>query len=217
MLYSAFTYTKPFDARQNIGDFIQTIAAVQFLPRVDYFVEREAMELSAKKPESFLIANGWYMHFPDKFPPPLNIKPFYTSIHIEYPDMLTQKAIEHFKEHGPIGCRDFYTLELLKSKGIPVYLSECLTLTLSNKFNMRNENIYFVDVDKSFLNIIPDQIKKKAIYSTQELSLGFPLRIAKKLSLELYTQIMLKRGQEFIDHYSKAKLVITSRLHCYFP
>ncbi len=66
----------------NLGDEIQSLAARQFLPRVDYMVNRDRMQASALGPEAFLIANGWFSHAPENFPPPPNLHPFW----ISFPD-----------------------------------------------------------------------------------------------------------------------------------
>lgn len=213
MSYSAFTYPT-----LNIGDFIQTLAAMQFLPRVDYFINRENMQLFSLKQDTFLIANGWYMHNMASFPPPENIKPFYISIHICTPDMLTEKAVEHFKKHEPIGCRDHHTLELLRGKGIIAYLSGDITITLRNKFKKRTDNIYMVgfDYDKSLLEIIPKDIRKKALYLSNRLEPNLLDRADRPIPEEI-TQFKLKKAQELLDLYAQAKLVITSKLHCTLP
>lgn len=212
MLYSALT-----NKTRNIGDFVQTIAAIRFLPKVDYYIDREDMPASSFKPPSFLIANGWYMHKPENFPPPDNIHPFYISIHIEHPSMLSIKTIAHFKKHEPIGCRDNSTFELLRSKGVFVYLSGCLTLTLKNRFGKRSDNVYIVDVDDSFLDTIPESIKSKAVFISHVKRLSIPWRALDVIFPDIYTRGRIALAQSYLDSYARAKLVITSRLHCFFP
>ena len=110
----------------NLGDEIQNLAAARFLPRVDYFVDREDMGGAAEWFSSFLIANGWYLHRERRFPPPSTIHPFYISVHIHRPTFLTPAALAHFKTYEPIGCRDLHSLELLRAHGITAYYSGCL-------------------------------------------------------------------------------------------
>ena len=59
MRFAAFSYHTT-----NLGDDIQTLAAVQYLPRVDYWIDRDwVATLGARTREPVcLIANGWYMH-----------------------------------------------------------------------------------------------------------------------------------------------------------
>ena len=45
----------------NIGDYIQALAAAQFLPEVDGFVQRERLK-EYDGEACKVIMNGWYMH-----------------------------------------------------------------------------------------------------------------------------------------------------------
>ncbi len=60
---------------RNLGDEIQSIAARQFLPRVDGFIDRDRLVMSGRKKNANfkLILNGWYSHSPERWPPPPNI------------------------------------------------------------------------------------------------------------------------------------------------
>ncbi len=110
-----------------------------------------------------LILNGWFMWFPENFPPSEDILPLFVSFHI-VPSiaerLLTPITIEYLKKYGPIGCRDHYTRDLLLSKGVPAYYSSCLTLTLGKKYphvfddkedrflcKIRNEHIFYSEID----------------------------------------------------------------------
>lgn len=142
-------FYKAKKAKKNIGDYIQSLAAEQYTGRDVVFVEREHLHEYSGEPIK-MILNGWFMHIPENWPPSKDILPLLTSIHIN-PNigerMLSEKGIEYFKKHGPVGCRDKGTELLLKSKGIPAYFSGCLTLTLGKtyKHNPESRNIRFVD------------------------------------------------------------------------
>lgn len=136
--------------RKNIGDYIQSLATQQFLDRVDCYIEREKMKDYRSEEQTKLILNGWFMHNPTQFPPSSDIKPLITSFHIvprSADQMLTAEGVEYFKAHQPIGCRDYGTMELLRSYNIEAYYSSCLTLTLGLKYmaKSRGEQIVFVD------------------------------------------------------------------------
>jgi len=211
MRYSAFTYPTP-----NIGDFIQTLAAMQYLPRVDYFVNREHMALSQEEEPSFLIANAWYLHNVSHFPPPPNLHPFYISMHIAHEAILTEEGIRHLKQHEPIGCRDRATATLLQSKGIVSYFSKDITLTLSNPFQKRGDAIYLVGFEEyyaSLLDIIPQTLRETSTslshFVLPDLSQEGDCPIPEEV-----TQAKLKKAQSLIDLYAQAKLVITTKLHC---
>ena len=100
----------------NIGDYIQAVAAAQFLPSVDAFIERET-ELSEYEGEKIrMIMNGWYMNHPENWPPSPLIRPLFVALHINkcgLPAFLSTDSVNYLKTHEPIGCRDTNTVRLL--------------------------------------------------------------------------------------------------------
>lgn len=140
------------DGYKNIGDYIQNLAAIQFLPRVDEYIDRETLDKGTEHVK--MIMNGWFIGNINSFPCYERVDPLPISMHI-VPDifekLLSQKKVfEWFKNNEPIGCRDKETLSLLNKKGITGYFSNCLTLTLGKKYNnigyKKNiDNLIFVD------------------------------------------------------------------------
>jgi hypothetical protein len=61
--------------------------------------------------------------------------------------MSGEKA-EYFRRWGPVGGRDWHTVELLESHGIPAFWSGCLTLTLEGErpAPAREDVVYAVDL-----------------------------------------------------------------------
>ena len=133
----------------NIGDYIQALAASKFLPQIDGFINREALsEYTGDK--SLIIMNGWYMHHPEKWPPSDNIIPLFVAFHLNKSacsKMLSKDGINYLKQHEPIGCRDLFTRDTLMKYGINAYFSGCLTLTLGNKYFTKktSDKVFFVD------------------------------------------------------------------------
>ena len=143
----------------NIGDYIQALAAAQFLPAKDGFIQREKLK-DYDGARCRMIMNGWYMHHPEQWPPSEKIDPLFVAFHINVSAkdaMLSEESISYLKKHEPIGCRDFYTRDMLREKGVDAYFSACLTLTLgmTYKAEEREDKCYFVDP------FIP---KKKKVY-----------------------------------------------------
>lgn len=134
---------------QNIGDYIQALAASQFLPTIDGFINREELD-TYNDEESVVIMNGWFMHNPSKWPPSSKIKPLFISFHVNESSkekLLTNDGVNYLKSHEPIGCRDYHTVKTLTDAGINAYFSGCLTLTLGNTFSVDSHDggYYFVD------------------------------------------------------------------------
>ena len=139
----------PSSLYKNTGDYVQSVAQEQFLPKSDCYVEREALNSFHSDEKTNVIMNGWFMWHPETFPPSDDINPLFVSFHL-VPSVaeavLTPKSIEYLKKHQPIGARDLSTEKIMKDHGIDSYFSGCLTLTLGNIFKkQQNGGVIFVD------------------------------------------------------------------------
>ena len=211
MKYKLLSVNKDTLSTINIGDYIQALAALQYLPSFDGFVNRE--ELSQYDgDECIVIMNGWFMHSPDNWPPSKKIHPFFVSFHINWnvlSGMLTDSGIEYLKKNAPIGCRDLYTYNVLKEKGIESNFTGCLTLTLGNKYMLeeRKNTIFFVDPYISNSCTLLNKIKNLIILFSHpfivygisrkniivESSNSFIYRIAKSSQFfRLYSKVLSK-------------------------
>ena len=134
----------------NIGDYIQSLAAKQFLSNQDpILISREALN-EYEGEQVKLIMNGWFLMNGENFPPSEKITPLLVSHHINtsvHSHFRKEEVVNFYKKNEPVGCRDYFTLEFLESLGVKCYYTGCLTLTLSEKYssNEKNDNIYFVD------------------------------------------------------------------------
>lgn len=250
---------------KNIGDYIQAVAAAQFMRTAEY-VNREALDEYAGE-ETKVILNGWFMHHPEKFPPSPAIKPLLISFHLN-PDaaktMLTPAAIEWLKANGPVGCRDKGTLAILAAHGVDAYFSGCLTLTLGLTYGQRpadeREGVCFIDpfyifkkkdFRKGRAMMLRHPLLTLRIYSKlrRQMLVGRPLsyRIKRffrigaflKAYLTLFTPELLASAEyishdvpealfssedekmeyarRLIERYSRARYIVTSRIHCALP
>ena len=117
----------------NIGDEIQTLAAIDLLRRcgIDRYtlIDRERLRAYSGPPLTLLM-NGWFIHNPDYFLPPGHVRPIYIGFHCT-PSLVERVIVRHaahFRKHQPIGCRDDFTREALERVGVEAYLSGCPTL-----------------------------------------------------------------------------------------
>ncbi|WP_298366199.1 polysaccharide pyruvyl transferase family protein [uncultured Lutibacter sp.] len=227
----------------NVGDNIQSLAAKQFIPKVDKYLSREKLA-NYKGDKIKLIMNGWFTHNIHDWIPSDDIIPLFVSFHMNNtaaPHMLTKEGVNYLKKHEPIGCRDQFTVEILQEKGIEAYFTGCLTLTL-NSYKVedieRTDDIYIVDPlygyttykkvtydykrflrsiqrrtifdigkrKKHLKKILDANLIKQAIYIEQEPSSG-----------QYTTEEKFEMAEELLNKYARAKLVITSRIHCALP
>ncbi len=229
----------------NIGDEIQSLAASQFLPRVDIIVERDRLHWQKDGGDLFVILNGWFTH-QYGWPPPRNIHPLFVSFYAHRPNELIKAEFrEYFRAHEPIGCRSPATARALMNIGVDAYFSGCLTLTLQRPETPRQDHIYAVDVEEDLYDdLIPRTIREKCVHLTHAFppdSSGiagkqmwrandFIFRAFNKLdqrrSIGRSTRyaldvrrhsLRMKLAGEMLDRYKAAKLVITSRLHVAMP
>ena len=158
MLKAIMSVHRRVTGTKNIGDYIQAVAANQFM-KANKFVDRD--ELKFYNGECCkLIMNGWFMHDTTAWPPSDKIIPLITSFHItpgRKDSILTSEGVAYLKKHQPIGCRDKATKRFLEAKGISAYFSSCLTLTLGRTYASKpdKQKILFVDplipyLDKPF-------------------------------------------------------------------
>ena len=88
--------------------------------------------------DTWYIAFGWYMHdiFGKSFNIPFhpNLRRILLSVFVRYPEMLTPDAIAYLKKYGPVGCRDWQSVALLRAVGVPAFFSGCLTTTVDTLF-----------------------------------------------------------------------------------
>ena len=125
-----------FSGSKNIGDYIKTRAVIDILKTQNIrILDREKLNYY-KGTRIKTIVNGWFMESPENWPPSNNIDPLFISFHINpsvKQTFINQDSIDYFKKHEPIGCRDYYTRDLLIENGINSYFSSCVTLGIDRK------------------------------------------------------------------------------------
>ena len=199
----------------NYGDDIQALAAIHLLKKFGVeevvFIDREKVFLYEGEPVH-LVMNGWYTVNDRYFPPTKQIHPFFISFHAATEEVIRNNT-EYFKKHGPIGCRALRTLQTCHKYGIDAYFSGCLTLTFDEVWP-KGEQTYLVDVTPPFdQSTMLELDLAKIMESEQGQVITQMAPIPKKENLIR----RLKHVEGLLNKYKKAKLVITSRLHCAFP
>ena len=245
----------------NIGDYVQALASSQFYPHIDGFVERDELSLYNGE-ECKMIMNGWYMAKPENWPPSDKIVPLFVAFHINSKAkdiMLQPKSISYLKKYEPIGCRDTYTRDLLKDKGVDAYFSGCMTLTLGKKYHSdeKEDKVYFVDpyfvtqwnllsIIKGILFLISHFLpisvmarkypERKSFLRKCMILTGFYREYKKFFSKDILLKAeyicqqdsyycdafgsddeLLSEAERLVKKYAKARLVVTSRIHCALP
>ncbi len=214
---------------KNIGDDVQSYAESLWLPQVDYMVDIEDMESFQSEDDEPVatIMSAWYMWKKWNWPPSECIYPLWVGLH--YNDIQRGKpdrgmpakfeyikdgpGREYLKSFEPIGCRDYYTTEILDGFGIKNYFSGCVTLTLPKRDIPKSEREYvcLVGVEGAVSKAVRKQLKGTDI-DVVELPPTRP-EPSTSLSWEERRDEVIK----YLETYQNAKCVVTFRLHCALP
>ena len=190
---------------------------MQYLPNncSPTFIDRDSFQFYNGKNVK-LIMNGWYRILNGNKLIPSNISPIVLSIHIDNINKLDTIAINNLKKYQTIGCRDMYTLRGLKKYGIDAYFSSCLTTTLDIDYSVndleRTNEIIFIDYKFGYNKKIDNYIKSLNSYNFSNI-----VHTTHSFNLNNSQNKRFNIAKELLDKYSKAKLVITSRLHGALP
>ena len=208
---SSFSYSKS----TNIGDEIQTIAAMHAIKKLGYsfdgFVDRN--DFTPTRDVSVLM-NGFF--HADELPRFLDerVRPIVSNIHISRHPPLYRTAplavdaepLRGYHAFEPLGVRDRATLALLQGMGFDAFFNYCLTLTFDKRAaSITGDRIFIVDLDNMLP--LPKHIRNQHIeYINQD-------------SPQIYShETKMAMAGELLERYrTQAKLVITSKLHCALP
>ena len=202
--------------RGNVGDEIQAIVGIQFLPFIDFFLDRDLQIAPDTNGKHTVFFNAWW-GYKTHWPPPENIDPVMVSVHINaaFRRLIstTQKGVNFLKSKAPVGARDVVTRDFLEANDVQSFLSACMTLFLKIKepkpIEQRENTIYIIDVADELLRLLPEWVVKKAKYISHSFTYGKrPTLITQERFVDAYN---------LLERYSQAKLVITRRIHAALP
>lgn len=222
----------------NLGDYVQSIAAQQFLPRVDRFVDRDNFDQIPNDGGCRLITNGWYHLSDARHVSPEDVHPLYVAFHINnvndaanFPKVLLRLKTE--SKTTPVGCRDIGTYSFLQKFGVDCYFSSCLTTTLERKHfthDAQREGVVFADF---FFRKNPFDVRQRLFplnrYASEVLN---SIRIRKIIDryddgvvkttthecpLTVSHEDRFQMARNLLRTYANARLVVTSRIHAALP
>lgn len=210
----------------NIGDYIQVMAAQRFYDEYQFEKNLIAVrrdELNDVIGGGKLIMNGWFTNIPDNWPPSESIDTLFVSFHLnsKASNIILNKPenVQYFKKHEPIGCRDEYTAQSLREKGVNAYFSGCLTLTIGDLYKTEEKSGKVFIVDPYFKGSKrPSEILRNIVqicakpFVLLKISKGLYHNISVKSMLlsaqfySAYTKLFSKEiieGAEYIQHMNE--------------
>ena len=194
----------------NLGDEVQGFPGLGFLPYRDKFLERDAIAEYASKGNVTAFLNAWWGVGAASWPPPKTVHPIMLSIHLSGSvEAVWGRHPEYLRQREPIGCRDSGTLKFMERKGVKAFFSGCMTLLMTNPFvgAKRNDKIYFVDLSKAYVKMLPLAIQEQGIMLKHNMK--------NPRTSDVYSRFTA--AYDLMKKYGEAKLVITQRIHCALP
>jgi hypothetical protein len=203
---------------ENLGDHIQIIAGLRLLAGLGVtptrFVDRDNEIRSVPTLDDLdgpvgILLNGWFKTNREEWPPHPKLAPIIDGLHIrpfQCTELVSDESIAFFRSHEPIGCRDVYTRDLLRSKGVETFISNCLSLTLPRRLDdaAAQTEVFVASRDERIRDYLPKSIGPYAFVSHYSGSTDFAANVTlAKALLQTYR--------------SRAKLIITTLLHCALP
>ena len=112
-------------ASHNLGDDLQTLAAGRLLPRIDTVLDGERLDEAPGEPGEDIITlmGGHAMRRKYHWPPHPSLRPVCLGLHLSREDawgcpmeVMEGVGLDYLRAHGPVGCRDDATADLLDGK-----------------------------------------------------------------------------------------------------
>ena len=201
----------------NIGDYIQSLAALQYLPKncKPYLIDRDELQFYNGTKIKLIMASWNTLLKGNKYISPY-IEPILISYHLSNTDKLPSTYVENMKKFSPIGCRDIKTRDQFISYGINAYFSSCLTTTLDIDFAVdkgeRNDEIIFIDY--KFGNYPKAD---EFLYSLKAYNFSKITYTQHHFNIKLTHIQRFQLAKKLLDKYARAKLIISTRLHGALP
>lgn len=199
----------------NIGDDIQSLAVLHFYRRLGIPDEQIVWvghdELGTYSRSYVVLPMNMFGTKGDIFPLSPYIIPLF--IGFNYVSGKVRENAEFLHRHGPIGCRDEYTLRIMREAGIESYLSGCLSIALPRRdASTKASRVFIVDAPQELDAHIPENLRERVEYLTHEIEFDWT-SLTEKAGTPTYelAELLLRRYAE------EATLVVTGRLHCAAP
>ena len=203
---------------ENLGDHIQIIAGLRLLAGLGitptHYIDRDNEIRSAPTLDDVggpvgILLNGWFKTNRAEWPPHPKLAPIIDGFHIrlfQCPELVSDESIAFFRSHEPVGCRDEYTENLLRSRGVDAFNSNCLSLTLPRRLDdaAAQTEVFVASRDERIRDYLPKSIGPYTFVSHYSGSTDFAANVTlAEALLETYR--------------SRARLIITTLLHCALP
>lgn len=191
----------------NIGDEIQTAAVAQHIGVGAGYIDRDELQAWSGE-QSAVVMQGWFTKDPATFPPARNLLPVYVGFHLgaHAHHVLDDHAVTaSLRASGPIGCRDEATASMLHDAGVEAFVSGCLTTTFPQRMEHPVDGEVFL-VDTTGVPLPEDLRGPDSVRVTHQGAPWWSQEAKRRMALDVLA-----------TYRERARLVITTRLHCALP
>ena len=204
----------------NLGDYMQTLAARNLFDNLGVdrsnviAVDRDTLPSYDGEPVA-LIMNGCFFHH--CFPVPDSIIPIFVGFQAS--EAVIVGALDYFRKHQPIGCRDPTTERIFRKHGIAAFTTGCLTLTLPMRDDsIRGSKVIVAygtgagDFPAEVMRLMPeDLLERVELVYQRKIVHHFPMRLNDMAEAEAYALYLLNYYRE------NASLIVTPLHHAASP
>ena len=164
---------------------------------------------------TWLPAFGWHLHssFALRYGLPYHpgVRPLFFSFHLHALEALDEPTLAYLRTHGPVGCRDWATVDVLLSAGVDAFFTGCVTSTVDAVF----PTLDFLDRTEATAVGLIDSPAPDDLPPGQEVE---SLQNAEDDNRDLHLVDGTRVAIRLLEHYQqRLARVVTSRLHAYLP
>ncbi len=196
----------------NLGDSILAVCADQILNKCKISLEDIVNiplygHVNITDPCKMFLYGHLGRQYDMEFMKEKNVTPIFVGIGLK-DSFLTDEEVEYFSVNEPVLCRDEFTRDVLRRRGVRAYLFGCISLLLSERDkDIKGNRYYIVDVNENIDLQTLSTIDNNFVYMSHMVN------NTGKSKFDGY-RMALERLTEYREN---AKMVITSRLHCMNP
>lgn len=164
---------------------------------------------------TWMVGFGWHLHstFRLAFGLPYHphVHPVFVSFHLNRVRALTPEVVAYLQQHGPVGCRDWTTVDLLLGAGVDAFFTGCVTTTVDGVFPETGDTVRDPHPVVGAVDLKPVALHKIKRRKEVLTHAGAEYR-------EASFAAATRAASDLLAHYQRRfDRVVTSRLHSYLP
>lgn len=195
---------------RNVGDDLQSLALIAKMKRIDTIIDRDDLAgISESIGNTRGILNGWLSHTQTGSLNYNSLSQCFLpiSFHIANGHHLSPDWIKYFSNFPDIFCRDIFTREQLKKRGVNAKFGGCLTLQLQNYFPAAGKKTIAICTEPRYIKNIKNTSIPLFLFEPNRVPLHIINSIPHRIAYCIW----------WLHLVSQSKAIVTDRLHTAIP